>query len=166
MKTITLLSVIKSRIGAAVMLGIPFSLFTAFFEKYVFSDWQFAMYMAMMIGLDTVTGVLKHWKLHTVSSKKFGNIFIKCLIYAAVLILTHNLKHFQIGSEGPNPFFGWIDDLMYSSLVIKESISIIENLGAIQPGLIPKWILKRLKDFDETGEINKLNPNGNTPEAN
>jgi hypothetical protein len=43
--------------------------------------------------------------------------------------------------------------LCYAALLVRESISIIENIGAIKPDLLPKWILKRLKSFDDKGQF-------------
>ena len=49
-------------------------------------------------------------------------------------------------------YFGWFDDLAYSAIVVREAISIIENIGAINNNLLPPWILKRLRQFDSTGK--------------
>jgi len=35
----------------------------------------------------------------------------------------------------------------------KYHVSIVENIGAIKPDLLPKWILKRLKSFDDKGQF-------------
>jgi hypothetical protein len=60
-----------------------------------------------------------------------------------------------------------VEDLCYAALVVREAISIIENLGVIKPGLIPLWILKRLKQYDNEGTFKGDNGNnGNTDGQN
>jgi hypothetical protein len=36
---------------------------------------------------------------------------------------------------------------------VREGISIVEKIGALKPNLLPVWILKRLKHFDENGKF-------------
>jgi toxin secretion/phage lysis holin len=134
-----------------ILFGCSLSWVPHIVDKYVFSDWGFLRFFVIIVALDTFTGIVKHWKAKTISSRGFGGIFIKMLVYVPLLVMTHILGHFPIDGM-PNGFFDWFDDVAYSSLVVKESISIVENLGSIEPKLIPTWILKRLKEFDETGQ--------------
>ncbi|PWJ54243.1 hypothetical protein CLV98_103473, partial [Dyadobacter jejuensis] len=39
---------------------------------------------------------------------------------------------------------------------VRESISILENIAEIRPNLLPKWILVRMKKFDESGQLKDL----------
>lgn len=122
------------------------------FEKYIFNDWEFIGFLIVLIALDTITGVWKHYKLNTVSSQGFGRFMVKVIVYGIFLIVVHVLGNF---SDKPlvEEIFSWVDTLCYGAIVVRESISIIENLGAIQPGLIPVWVLKKLKQFDNEGKF-------------
>jgi len=125
------------------------------FEKYFFKDWEFLWFLFVMIIIDTITGVAKHWKLKTISSQGFSAFFLKVIIYSAALIITHVLMSFKIDGK-INLFFGWFDDFIYSAIMAREAISIFENFAIINPDLFPAWILKRLKAFDSSGKLPDL----------
>jgi hypothetical protein len=42
--------------------------------------------------------------------------------------------------------------------MVRESISILENIGSIRPELIPQWVLKKLKQYDRTGRFEQKQP--------
>lgn len=140
-----------------ILLSLPMSLLIRLFEKYIFNDWHFFIFLSVLVALDTLLGLIKHWKLNTLSSKGFGDFFTKFINYVAVLVVTHVLKNFEIGGSS-NIIFSWVDDAIYSALVLREAISILENAGAISPGLLPNWILKKLKQFNEDGSFKNSNP--------
>lgn len=140
-------------------LAVPISLLKVLFEKYVFSDWEFLFFLIVIISIDTFFGLWKYWKLNLLSSKGFGRFFTKCIIYFAVLVLTHLLTSFTVKGV-VNPVFGWIDHLMYSMIIVREAISIFENITAINPGILPAWILRKLKQFDDSGNLNDLKDAG------
>lgn len=124
------------------------------FGKYVFADWEFLIFLSLMVLLDTVTGFVKAWVRGKVSSQGFTGVILKGFVYGVFVVIIHILQTF---SDKPLVIaaFDWIGTLGYAAVIVREAISIIENLGAIKPGLIPSWILKRLKDFDEDGKINE-----------
>ena len=140
-----------------ILLSISVSFIIQIFEKYFFNDWQFLGFLVVLMSIDTITGFIKYWKLKQISSKGFSALFIKFLLYSSVLITGHVLTQFQINGN-QNIIFSWIDDLIYSAIVVREAISIFENIAIINPELFPQWILKRLKAFDESGNLNDLNP--------
>lgn len=148
---------------AFIAVALPLTFLTHIFEKYVFNDWQFLIALVVVVAVDTLLGLVYHFKSGTISNEGFSKLFIKFILYSCVLILSHVLVSFKInGSE--NVFFNWVDDALYSAIMLREAISILEKTARISPGLLPKWILKRLKQFDESGNIQDLtNPyiNGN-----
>lgn len=128
-------------------------------EKYVYSDWDFFKFFFPLIIMDTVLGVAKNWKYGTLSSKAWGKIFWKLFSYGFILILAHIMTHFTIDNQVVI-MFSWFDEAIYSALMIKEGISILENLGAINENLVPTWLLNKLKYFDANGkfEIDNAQP--------
>lgn len=127
------------------------------FEKYLFDDWVFAAFFTVLVALDTITGIWKALKYRNFSSMGFGRLISKVAVYFIILCLAHNLRHYKIDGH-ENGFFQWADDFFYTALVVKEAISLLENLGAINKSLVPLWILKRLKEFDQTGDYTKIKP--------
>lgn len=121
--------------------------FVNFFEKYIFHDWQFLAFLIILVTLDTLLGIWKHFKNHSVSSEGFAKFFTKIIIYFAVLIMTHVLKHYRINGNEVL-LLSWIDNLIYSALVIREAISILENIALINSTLVPGWIMERLKKLE------------------
>ena len=124
-------------------------------EKYLYSDWDFFKFFFPLIVMDTAAGVIKNWKYGTLSNSAWGKIIWKLLTYGFILILAHIITHFTV--EGKVVIvFSYFDEAIYSALVVKESISILENVGAINKNLVPKWLLQRLKQFDTSGKFSDL----------
>jgi phage-related holin len=146
---------------AVLIASISFP-FIEIINRYIFDDWQFVAFMGILIFLDTMLSLIKHWKAGTIESSGFAKFFIKVLVYGCVLILTHILTHFEVNQK-ENVVFTWFSQVTYSAIMVREAISILENLAHIKPDLIAPWILRRLKKFDENGNPHDLNPQ-NTPE--
>ena len=140
----------------AVLLTVSLAPVLGFFEKFFFNDWEYLQFLIILIAGDTVLGFYKHYKRGTISNKAWGQVLEKFITYGSVLIVIHILSHFTVDGQMVTGFH-WIKSLGYSALIVKEAISILENLGGINNKLIPAWILKRLKDFDKTGKINDSN---------
>lgn len=135
-----------------IIIAFTWSGAAAFFNTYMFDDWSFLVYLVVMIMIDTILGVWKALKYGILSSSRFGGMIIKAVLYAFFLIVVHNLTSFS-SNEITRSIFAWVEELCYAALLVREAISIIENTGAIKPDLLPKWILKRLKTFDENGQF-------------
>lgn len=122
------------------------------FDKYVFSDWEFLPFIVIIVVLDTITGMWKSFKRSDFSSYSFGGFMTKVILYAIYLFVIHNLSNFS-PKESVQALFEWVEQLGYAAIIVREAISVIENIGAISPNLLPKWILKRLRHFDENGNF-------------
>lgn len=123
-------------------------------ETYFYDDWEFASFLSVLIAIDTISGVWKHAKMRTIASgfSFFGKIFRKLVSYGFIMILLHIIASFTIHGEEFKTL-GFIETYGSAALIVKEGISIFENLGAINPNWIPKWILTKLKEFDNTGKF-------------
>lgn len=138
-----------------ILLSTFLGVLKAITEKYLFSDWQFLIALFVLILLDTILGIWKNLKTKSLSSRGFAGFFEKMGLYASFLIVTHVLITFTINGK-PISVFGWIDSVFYSAIMVREAISILENIGAIKPDLIPAWILAYLKKFDASGKLSDL----------
>lgn len=132
-------------------LSISFSLGVAYdwlhhrWELDHIISWNLFTGVVVLLMIDTVLGMWKHWKLKTLSSNGFSKLFGKVIIYWAFFKMADVVARVQM--------LGWTGDFMVSALLIREAISITENMAILRPELIPSWILKRLKDFDEDGKV-------------
>lgn len=142
------------KILAWIVISISLTPFINILETYFFADWHFLQFMAVMIAGDTILGFLVAFRKNQISSKGFAKFFWKIIAYMSVLILTHVLTSYQVHGNS-NIFFLWFDDMSYAAIMVRESISIMENIGFIYPQAVPKWLLKRLKEFDLTGKFQK-----------
>lgn len=132
-----------------------------FINKYVFSDWDFLPFIVILVIVDTVTGIWKSVKKNDFSSYAFGAVLTKVILYALYFVVIHNLTNFS-QNDFVITLFTWVQQLGYAAIIVREAVSIIENMGIISPGLIPKWILKRLRQFDKDGKFkdsDDANPN-------
>jgi toxin secretion/phage lysis holin len=125
-------------------------------ETYLFADWQFLKFLLVLIGLDTFLGMAWAWKKGVVSSRTFSRLLTKLLAYMGFLVLIHVLCHFTI--EGVrSSLFAWLSSMAYGAILVREGISILENLVRLSPGTLPTWIVSRLKALDEQGKITDEN---------
>ncbi len=121
------------------------------FLKYIYQDWEFAKWIGIAIAIDTLMGIVKHWKYKDFSSEDFWHKFAKKIfIYIVLLILSNILINFTVNGHivGTTQ---WIGEYLCVFMLLREAISVLENINAIYP-ILPAWVLKRLKDFNENGE--------------
>ena len=122
--------------------------------SYIYRDWEFAKWIAVAIVIDTVASIVKHFVHKDVSSEEFWKKFSrKIFVYIALLILSNTLSHYTVQGHVVGPT-QWISEYLCVFMMIREAISILENLNAIIP-IVPVWLLKRLKDFNDNGEYIK-----------
>ena len=122
--------------------------------KYVYQDWEFAKWIAVAVAIDTMAGIVKHWCRKDISSEEFWTKFSKKIfVYIILLILSNILSNYEVRGHivGPTQ---WISEYLCVFMIIREAISILENVNAIMP-IVPKWLLRRLRDFNEKGEYVK-----------
>ncbi len=123
-----------------------------FIETYVFADWKFLTFLGILTLVDGLLSMVQCWQIRSFNCKIITFFLQKLTIYACFLVLVHIMAHFTIAGK-PNIFFGWLDDLAYAALIVRESVSVLETMGAIRPGLVPEWILKKLKYYDKNGHF-------------
>lgn len=136
-----------NNIALILKLSLPISLLSELFGYYVFSDWEFLKFLVVLVILDTVLGFIKHWIEHDLSSKAYGMIGRKLIVYSAVLILANVVSHYKIDGNTQTTL-QWFGTFCCTALMIREALSIIENVEAISPGFFPKSIIRRLSDFN------------------
>lgn len=129
------------------LLAVPVTPFTELFERYVFGDWEFVKFLVVLVCVDTGLGFIKHWITHDVSSKAYGMIARKLIVYSCVMILSHVMGNFSIGGKVVDSFV-WFRYFACTALMVREALSIIENVEEISPGFFPKAIITKLKGFD------------------
>lgn len=133
---------------------IALASFQGFFEAYFFSAWEFALFLAIMVFADTITGIWAAAKRGELSSSPMGKLFTKIALYAIVLVVLHGLESFP-KNEITKTVFSWFTSIGFAALIGREALSVLENVGKIKPDLLPPWIRKRLNDFNETGNFSK-----------
>ena len=146
-------SIITSKNLCWIIVSSFLTPFITTLEKYVYDDWEFLKFLLILMVMDTVFGFMKYWKLKRISSTAFGKVLFKIIVYFSVLIVTHIITHFRVDGS-PNSLFLWFDDFTCSALIVREAISILENLGVLYPNLLPSWLLTKLKEFDHKGKFN------------
>lgn len=119
--------------------------------QYVFQDWEFAKWIAILVGIDTVLGVWKHLVHKDASSESFFSRFSKkIVIYVLLLMLSNIAINATIGGTVIGPM-QWIGTYICVFMMVREIFSCVENIQAIYP-IFPTSFVKRLKDFNDRGE--------------
>ena len=130
--------------------SLPITIVTEGFQ-YVYQDWEFAKWIAVAITIDTILGVWKHFIHEDASSESFFSRFTrKIVIYIFLMILSNFASHATVGGTVVGPM-QWIGTYLCVFMMVREIFSIIENIQAIYP-ILPKNFVKRMKDFNDSGE--------------
>jgi len=111
--------------------------------KYFFSDWDFLAFLLVFVALDTVTDILVAIRMRAFSPKQITAFFYKVLAYGVMLIVAHGLTHFKINGV-VNWLFKLVDAVIYTILMGREAISILDNVTKLDPELLPEPIKRRL----------------------
>jgi hypothetical protein len=133
---------------------LMFTALIKFIDTYIFNDWQFVVTLGVIISVDTFLGLYVSFLHKNISSKGFAKMFNKVIVYTMLLICTHVATHLTANGKAIY-LLTWMDSAVYAAIIVREIISVFEKCALINPGLIPLWILKRLKYFDDTGNIIK-----------
>ncbi|GAB2993806.1 hypothetical protein GCM10027284_08720 [Cyclobacterium sediminis] len=129
-----------------------------FFQTYIFNDFDYLMWLAVLVSLDTVLGFGLAICRREVEKEKFGDILIKMIVYSSCLVVGHVLENFTV--SGRTMTGGeYLKFIIYIAILIKEAISVLTNAGKVSKKLVPVFILKRLKGFNETGDLTQLTQN-------
>ena len=119
--------------------------------QYVYQDWEFVKWIAILIGIDTILGVWKHLVHKDASSESFFSRFTKkIVIYVLLLMLSNIASNATIGGTVIGPM-QWIGTYICVFMMVREIFSCVENIQAIYP-IFPTSFVKRLKDFNDRGE--------------
>ena len=146
------------RFHTVFIIALPVNAVLNFCSVYIFSDWEFVRYLVVAMVLDTALGFIIHWRNRDLSSKAYGMIAKKLITYSAALILANVVTNFKVYGQ-PVDALTWFGHFVCVMLMVRETLSIIENIEDICPGFFPKSIITRLKDFDSItgGKLPKNN---------
>lgn len=135
-----------------IVVAVPITPIMGYFEKYVFGDWMFLNYLVVLIVLDTLIGFVYHIMKKDFSIEGFEKILIKLICYGCALIVAHNLSSFKVLGS-PVSGFEWFRVTICAALMVREGLSIINNIQKIYPDILPPRIRKYLKYYDDNGDF-------------
>lgn len=133
-----------------------YHLLVAFFETYIFNDWNVLTSLMVLVAIDTGTGVYAAWRTSTsgVYSFKLRSIFEKLWYYFIGFVVIHVLTNHLVDGE-PNPafiqIFPYFKGLLYFLMLGAEALSIDENASIVGYGFLPKWFRKKYNQVKEEG---------------
>jgi len=119
-----------------------FSEFFDYFNKYVYKDWTYAIYLLIPILLDTIIESYNAKCNHVFKFSNFWEILKKIFIYIGILIIIHALSSFAVK---PIEFqiFNIIRICAVCLIILKECISIFKGVKRFRGYLISQRVLKR-----------------------
>lgn len=120
-------------------------------EKYLFNDWEYLRWLVVLVAIDTLLGITYAWKTNQFSSYGFSKVIVKMLLYGCCLVVINVLTRFTIAGETPAlmaDLASWFAYFLLTVLMLREAISVFENIAKIEPRFLPTWVLVRLKAFE------------------
>lgn len=136
--------------AAAIALGWSMAPAILWVNKYIFSDWQFVILMSIVVICDTALGIAIAWKAGRISSASFSRVFTKLIVYFVLLVAAHAASTYTVNGAA-NDLLGWVDGVVYASIMARELLSVLEKIGLLGYAL-PAGLMKRLDLFDENGK--------------
>lgn len=127
----------------------------SFVDRFLWSDWEFVVFLAVLVILDTLTGLVRAWQQRAISSARFQRVVVKVFAYAVVLVALHALsRHTVHGAANPvlKYLAPYLDATVYTAVLLREVLSIHENLAAVGFRVLPRFLTRRMRDFNESGE--------------
>jgi len=116
-----------------------------FIQKFIYNDWNFLVWLLVLMFLDLFTGITKAVRNRTaVTSTGLRNTVIKVFQYGVFLIVIHVLIHFQIDGKEVG-VLSYADEAGYTFLIVIEAKSIFENLQVLNPRVDFSGIIDKLK---------------------
>lgn len=137
----------------SMIFALPLSII-ADIGRYFYQDWEFAKWIGVAVTVDTLLGIVKHLVHKDASSEDFWSKFCKKIfVYMILLIIANVLTNYTVGGNviGTTQ---WMGTYLCTYMIVRECISVMENVNAIYP-IFPKSIIKRFKDFNDKGEYIK-----------
>ena len=135
------------------IVSLPLTI-VADISHYFYQDWEFAKWIAVAIVVDTFLSLWKHLLYKDASSGCFFGKFSKKIgIYICLLILSNVLANSTVQGSVVGAT-QWISTYICVFMLVRETLSCIENMQAIYP-ILPTSFVKRLKDFNDFGEYIK-----------
>jgi hypothetical protein len=125
-----------------------------FVERFLWSDWEFAGFLGVLVALDTIAALINAWRHADVSVRLIDDLLLKLFAYSATLITTHTLSHYTVHGE-PNSLLGelvpYFDAVVYAAILSREALSLHEELRQMGYPLLPPFLLRRLRDVRAAG---------------
>ena len=136
------------RTTALLLGGWALAPLVRFTEQFLWSDWEFAGFLAVLVTLDTLAGGIRAYRCRSLSARGFSRLFLKLMAYVITLVTLHVLAHHTIDGQ-PNTVLGkvvpFFDALAYAA--------IHENLAALGFPLLPRRLLRHFAQFVEEGRL-------------
>lgn len=139
----------KVMLYASMIAGATF--IQAILKDINFQDWAFVRAIFILAVIDTILALAYHIQKGSVSSKGWGKAGIKLLVYMLLIAATHFVTNTMIDGA-KNPITEWINNVVYSFMLVREFISILEKAGMLGV-VVPAWILARLNGFTQEGKM-------------
>lgn len=112
-------------------------------SRYFFNDWDFLAFLLVFVAINALTDALVAFKGRTFTTAKISRFLTKAVGYAALLIVAHGLTNFRI-HEGTNWLFKLVDAVIYTILMGREAICIVDNVTKLDPELLPEPLKNKL----------------------
>lgn len=132
----------KFMLTAVIISGVLTPVYN-YIEKYIFDDWDAAQYILWMVVVDTLFGIIKHWRNHSLSFLGFLKSFVKFAVCIGVMVTCKGLA--SVGTEFESTghyieYFGKLSSIIYVGL------SALKNIYYVSNGLLPiGWLIDRLE---------------------
>lgn len=145
-------SITVGKLLVVMSISISIPAITRFINQYIYSDWDFLIWLGVLISIDTCVGVANALCKHKFNPTLLTKVILKIALYSIALIVVHVLMNFRVNGSHPSAV-NFIDDSILTAMMAREAVSIFVKITIIKPDFFPKWYLKRLEFFDENGKL-------------
>ena len=119
-----------------------------FVEKYIFSDWDFLIYLLLAMGFDIITALIKvsiKDGISHITSRGLRQSVVKSVQYFVFLATIHWITNIHVQGDRIE-IYDWIIPIAYTFLMLIEIKSIWENLTGMGNGFDLSEFIKKISN--------------------
>lgn len=140
------------KMGLAAMMALPLGPILMWLDRNgLLPDGSIVLGVAVLVLIDTIVGIWASVKKgRKISSHRAKGVVKKMVLYLVLIeAVTITMHHM-----GDNQIKDYLFSVATTALMIRELISITENVSIIHPSLVPAWVRRKLADIDDDGKLN------------
>lgn len=147
----------ENNVLAGIMIATTNSIYHKFIDKYLIADWEYIGYLFPLVFINFVLAWVIHWKKNPWSLPKGERLVIKTILYLLLVWALALTSNYTINGVHPT-VLDWVDDVVFTSMMVRELASIAKKSTVLLPGFIPQSVIDKISKSSTAPEATTEQP--------